>query len=76
MADPTSVPSNESTGRVASSEQTTVLAVEEREMRGFWDLKRSLEGNLELGEEKKIEEEKNEMEEDAGAEADILAVRE
>lgn len=45
-------------------------------MRGFWDLKRSLEGNLELGEEKKIEEEKNEMEEDAGAEADILAVRE
>lgn len=61
---------------MASSEQTTVLAVEEREMRGFWDLKRSLEGNLELGEEKKIEEEKNEMEEDAGAEADILAVRE
>lgn len=61
---------------MASSEQTTVLAVEEREMRGVWDLKRSLEGNLELGEEKKIEEEKNEMEEDAGAEADILAVRE
>lgn len=61
---------------MASSEQTTVLAVEEREMRGFWDLKRSLEGNLELGEEKKIEEEKNEMEEDAGAEADILAVGE
>lgn len=45
-------------------------------MRGFWALKRSLEGQLELGEEKKIEEEKNETDEYGGAEADILAVRE
>lgn len=60
---------------MAISERTTVLAEEAREMRGFWVLKRSLEEHLELGEEKKIEEEKNEMEEDGGAEANILAVK-
>lgn len=63
---------------MASSERMTAfaLAVEAREMCGFWNLKRSLDGELEFGEEKKIEEEKNETEEYGGADADILAVRE
>lgn len=52
------------------------MTVEAKEIRGLWALKRSLEGHLNLGEGKKIEEEKNVREEYGGAEADIVAVRE